>query len=153
MMEDRQPGKVLTSWKEIAVYLGKGVRTAQRWERDLGLPILRPTGAGYKSTVVAHPDALDRWLRLRWSQRRPQHTALRGGNGDGSMSRPQLTQHIQTSRQLRAANSALVEELRKSLELLHQKCRMMFLDSGNRTVHSPSISASSATDLPRHVTQ
>jgi hypothetical protein len=31
-----------TSWKEIAKYLGKGVRTAQRWEHEAGLPIRRP---------------------------------------------------------------------------------------------------------------
>ena len=31
----------LNGWKEIAVFLGKGVRTVQRWERDHGLPIHR----------------------------------------------------------------------------------------------------------------
>ncbi len=30
---------VLNSWKEIACYLGRGVRTVQRYERDLGLPV------------------------------------------------------------------------------------------------------------------
>ena len=29
-----QPPSVFTSWKEIACYLGKGIRTVQRWERD-----------------------------------------------------------------------------------------------------------------------
>jgi hypothetical protein len=33
---------VLSSWKEIARHFGKGVRTVQRWERELGLPIHRP---------------------------------------------------------------------------------------------------------------
>ena len=40
----------LNSWKEIAGYLGRTVRTLQRWERDAGLridhfllsPVLRP---------------------------------------------------------------------------------------------------------------
>jgi len=31
----------LNGWKEIASFLGKGVRTAQRWERELGLPVHR----------------------------------------------------------------------------------------------------------------
>ena len=31
--------KVFSSWKEIAAYLGKGVRTVQRWEAVLGLPV------------------------------------------------------------------------------------------------------------------
>lgn len=35
---------VLNSWKEVATYLGRGIRTVQRWERELGLPIRRPRG-------------------------------------------------------------------------------------------------------------
>jgi hypothetical protein len=31
----------LNGWKEIAAFLGKSVRTAQRWERELGLPTHR----------------------------------------------------------------------------------------------------------------
>jgi len=31
----------LDSWKEIAAYLGRGIRTVQRWEREEGLPIHR----------------------------------------------------------------------------------------------------------------
>jgi len=31
----------LNGWKEIASFLGKGVRTAQRWEKDYGLPFPR----------------------------------------------------------------------------------------------------------------
>src|SRR5262252_1170773 len=121
MVGHSEPTRVLTSWKEIAAYVGKGVRTVQRWERDLGLPVLRPTGGAYKSTVMAHLDDLDSWLRLRWLQRSPQHSAQPGENGDGHMNRRQLTQHIEASRQLRAANSALVGELRKSLERLHEQ--------------------------------
>jgi hypothetical protein len=31
----------LDSWKEIAAYLRRGVRTVQRWEREEGLPVHR----------------------------------------------------------------------------------------------------------------
>lgn len=34
--------EILSGWKEIANYLRKGVRTVQRYERELGLPIRRP---------------------------------------------------------------------------------------------------------------
>jgi len=30
---------VLDSWKEIAVFLRRGVRTVQRWEKTEGLPV------------------------------------------------------------------------------------------------------------------
>lgn len=55
-------GFVLNSWKEIADYLGRGVRTAQRWESDLGMPVRRPR-AKSRSAVLAMSDELDRWLR------------------------------------------------------------------------------------------
>lgn len=53
---------VLGSWKEIANYLGKGVRTVQRWERCSGLPIHRPSGTS-KGVVLAFPAELDKWAR------------------------------------------------------------------------------------------
>jgi hypothetical protein len=53
---------VLGSWKEIANYLGKGVRTVQRWERCSGLPVHRPSGSS-KGVVLAFPAELDRWAR------------------------------------------------------------------------------------------
>jgi hypothetical protein len=52
----------LQTWKEIASELNCGVRTAQRWERTLGLPVRR-LGKGPRSHVVAFKDELQRWLR------------------------------------------------------------------------------------------
>ncbi len=60
--------KVLNSWKEIAAHLGRGVRTVQRWERDFGLPVRRPSGRS-RSAVVAVPAELDAWVH---------HAATRG---------------------------------------------------------------------------
>jgi CheY-like chemotaxis protein len=51
----------LNGWKEIASYLGRGVRTVQRWEADLGLPVRRPRGKD-RSAVIALASELDRWL-------------------------------------------------------------------------------------------
>ena len=57
------PGDRLDSWKEIASYLKKGIRTVQRWERTEGLPIHRlgQDGAG---SVFAYKSELDTW----WQQ-------------------------------------------------------------------------------------
>src|SRR6266550_1743785 len=38
---DHPPEERLESWKEIAAYLGKGVRTVVRWEKTEGLPVHR----------------------------------------------------------------------------------------------------------------
>lgn len=52
---------ILNSWKEIATYLGRGVRTVQRWEAELHLPVRRPRNKE-KSAVIALRADLDRWL-------------------------------------------------------------------------------------------
>ena len=55
------PALVLRSWKEIAVYVGSGVRTAQRWEHELGLPVRRQ-GDRPRTSVMAFPEELETWL-------------------------------------------------------------------------------------------
>jgi hypothetical protein len=56
------PQKILSSWKEIASYLGHSRRTVQRWEQDLSLPIHRPAGRESHS-VMAFAAHLDDWLQ------------------------------------------------------------------------------------------
>ena len=58
---------VLNSWKEIATYLGRGVRTVQRWEAELQLPVHRPRGRT-RSAVLAFRQELDDWLQCTPSQ-------------------------------------------------------------------------------------
>lgn len=55
----------LTSWKDIARYLGKGVRTVQRWELESGLPVRRAEGTHRKAPVFAIPEEIDSWIRTR----------------------------------------------------------------------------------------
>jgi len=51
----------LDSWKEIADYLGREVRTAIRWEKEKHLPIHRVPG-GRRQAVFAFTDEIDAWL-------------------------------------------------------------------------------------------
>jgi hypothetical protein len=53
--------EILSGWKEIATYLAKGVRTVQRYERELGLPVRHPFGKPY-SSVLARRSELDVWV-------------------------------------------------------------------------------------------
>jgi len=64
-------GRIFSSWKEIAAFLGRGVRTVQRWETTLGLPIRRPNGYG-SNVVVASESELRQWLRQA-GPRSPTH--------------------------------------------------------------------------------
>ncbi len=65
----------LNSWKEIAVYVGRGVRTVQRWERELGLPVRRPH-KHLRSPVIAIPAELDEWLRRGKPRQEGQRRAI-----------------------------------------------------------------------------
>jgi hypothetical protein len=58
-----EPPKFLSGWKEIASYLGKGVRTVQRYEREMGLPVRRPAGKS-RAAVVATKAELDAWVAV-----------------------------------------------------------------------------------------
>ena len=54
----------LESWGEIAAYLRREIRTVQRWERNLGLPVHR-LRVGKQASVFAYPSELDKWFKER----------------------------------------------------------------------------------------
>src|SRR5262245_25631702 len=51
----------LDSWKAIAAYLNRDVRTVRRWEQ-LGLPVRRVPG-GRGTSVFAFTEEIDAWLK------------------------------------------------------------------------------------------
>jgi len=61
---ERQSRDRLETWGEIAAYLGREIRTVQRWEKTIGLPVRR-LGAGpeKQSRVFALKPELDAWWR------------------------------------------------------------------------------------------
>jgi TolB-like protein len=59
-VEKRDSSKRPDSWKAIAAHLGRDVRTVQRWEKTLGLPIHRRRLEKLDS-VYAFGDELDQW--------------------------------------------------------------------------------------------
>jgi len=57
----KETPQLLSGWKEIARSLGMGVRTVQRYEQQLGLPVRRPAGKP-RGAVVATKSELDAWV-------------------------------------------------------------------------------------------
>lgn len=55
-------GTRLDSWKEIAAYLNRDIRTVQRWEKTAGLPVRRLQKPGLRA-VFAYSVDLDEWLQ------------------------------------------------------------------------------------------
>src|SRR5690349_17151939 len=54
----------LDSWKEIAAYLKRDIRTVQRWEKLEGLPVRRHQHQK-RGSAFAYRDELDAWWRNR----------------------------------------------------------------------------------------
>ncbi|PYX39511.1 MAG: hypothetical protein DMG81_09165 [Acidobacteria bacterium] len=110
-----QESRFLSSWKEIANYMGKGVRTVQRYEAQFGLPVRRPAGKS-RAAVIATRAEIDAWIaaspiretfRLNPSfevPRAPELNAIRDG--------------IREMHALREQMTALRSETRSSLRLL-----------------------------------
>lgn len=61
----------LNSWKEIADYLERSVRTVQRWESRFGLPVRHRSGK--RTAVFAIEAELNSWLQTQSRFRLPIH--------------------------------------------------------------------------------
>ena len=103
---------ILSGWKEVACYLHLGVRTAQRWEEDLGLPIHRPQGRK-RSAVVANAQEIDLWLHSR-----PIRLPVQNANVPLSGEKAAQKELLLRSRELRAAVSHSREAMAKARENL-----------------------------------
>lgn len=75
--------KRLDSWKQIAVYLNREVRSVQRWEKHEGLPVHRhPHLKG--STVYAFKSEIDAWLRGRAQTLSRAHSVIKHSKRTGN---------------------------------------------------------------------
>src|SRR5437588_795989 len=97
-MYNGDSSELLNSWKEIAAYLHRGVRTVQRWESELDLPGRRPSGRS-RSAVMAMRSELDEWSEacpVTITGRRTQH----GVSSASPAATPALSALFYRSRQL-----------------------------------------------------
>ena len=63
--------EILDSWKEIASFLRRGVRTVQRWERTEGLPVRRHDHLKRGSVYALRSDII-LWVRGRQFGQKPR---------------------------------------------------------------------------------
>jgi Tol biopolymer transport system component len=66
----------LESWKEIAAYLRRDVRTVIRWEKSEGLPVHRHQHRA-RASVYAYPHELEAWRARRTVEEPPSSTLWR----------------------------------------------------------------------------
>jgi hypothetical protein len=106
----------LTNWKDIARYMGKGVRTVQRWEQDFGLPVRRSPGSR-KRAVLARRSDLDAWVESRCGTRADSITDSKPGKS-GLNARLRLVTGVETFHALHGNTLALTNELQEVLSAL-----------------------------------
>jgi len=133
-MSDSQQ-QVFTSWKEIGSYLGKSVRTVQRWEQELELPVQRPH-AKAKGTVRANQRDLDDWVERTWLQRssKPDARVVRAGQGS-------VSESIETSRKLRVAGKEILDQVLASIHELAESCRKLQWSDAQQPVQGKAKAA------------
>jgi len=78
------PGDRLESWKEIAAYVSRGVRTVRRWEADEGLPVHRHLHHT-QGTVFAFKSEIDAWRASASRAATPREPVARRAAGDGHL--------------------------------------------------------------------
>ncbi len=94
----------LGSWKEIATYLGRSVRTVQRWEVVIGLPVHHASGS--HRSVLAYPSELSDWIT-------------------GNRAKPMANRDIrEQSAILRARARKLRKEVTRNIRTLQQKVQL-----------------------------
>jgi hypothetical protein len=136
---------VLSSWKDIAKYMGKGVRTVQRWEHHLGLPVRRPNGVSHKSAVLLDRSDLDAWLATRFSARGAVRDSAAKGTESSNSARNALREGIRKARALRDANHELTQQICESVRLLTERCDLL----SNRALQvSGPLPTSTPTEPP-----
>jgi len=106
----------LSGWKEIANYLGKGVRTVQRYELQLQLPVRRPAGRPWGS-VVATKAELDAWVKAS-PIRDVFRLSVSNSQNHYSLCTDEFRRSLERMMELRDQMLALRSEVRDSVRLL-----------------------------------
>lgn len=123
-----EESQFLSGWKEIATYLGKGVRTVQRYERHMGLPVRRPAGKAAGSVVATRAE-LDAWVKA--SPIREVFT-LANPFPESQSSTLAIKAGVAEMLRLREQMSSLQSEVRRSLDLLRQSVSSLQHDLSTR---------------------
>ena len=155
MLSGHQPAppakELLDSWKEIAVFLNRGVRTVQRWEREENLPVHGHQHLK-RGTVFASSSEVSAWLNERDGQTEPPPSLLVTDEQATEGAFPDLTilsGLVSTARITRLRTMSL---MRSVLDSLDDLAMQVSLSQASRTNSEPpwtriSLAASRPDDV------
>lgn len=132
-----QTPEILSGWKSIARHLGMGVRTVQRYERQMGLPIRRPAGK-LRGAVLATKSELDAWVAA--SPIRESFQLAKQVSEAPTQDVIALKNRIEQMGVLRDQMAALRNELRESMRSLRNSIENMRGDLRPGRWEIPSLS-------------
>jgi hypothetical protein len=127
--------KFLSGWKDISTYLGKGVRTVQRYEREMGLPVRRPAGKS-RAAVIATKAELDAWVDA--SPFRDAFSLQHRNNNVQELFTSNINRSLQEMQRLRDQMTELRGEVSKSVALLRETVHVVHTGSNARLSGSSS---------------
>jgi hypothetical protein len=126
---------ILSGWKDIANYLGKGVRTVQRYEEELRLPVRRPAGKP-RGSVVATAAELDAWVAAR--PIREEFQVKTAADPQCLLSRVAVRQSIREMHTLQDQMRVLRAEMKTSLSSLGRNIQSLHLGMTKKDLHFAS---------------
>lgn len=126
-MEQVKNRRILNGWKQISQHIDRGVRTAQRWEVLLGMPIHRPALKD-RSAVVAFSDELEAWLSRTSPDAREECEAIH----DKSESQERLLRVLDNMSTLVEQSCGLLSQVKMLQEQLRRSRKMRRVPSRAR---------------------
>jgi hypothetical protein len=121
------PHEFLSGWKDIANYLDKGVRTVQRYEHDMGLPVRRPGGKP-RGSVIATVAEIAAWVTAR--QSREELQLSRQPTTSHSVDVDAIRSNVLEMQKLREEMTALRAEVHLCREQLREKITSLLTNLG-----------------------
>ena len=133
-----QSTDILSGWKNIAQHLGMGVRTVQRYERQLGLPVRRLAGR-LRGAVAATKSELDAWVAA--SPIRETFQLAKPSSSSRSQELVIVKRGIEEMRVLRDQMVTLRDEMKDAVQVLANSIEILREDlrEGNGETRHLSI--------------
>jgi hypothetical protein len=155
-MQEATNRRILNGWKQISNHIDRGVRTAQRWEALLGMPVHRPALKD-RSAVVAFSDELESWLSRTPPDVRNECLVMDDQAANGNDERNErvlraldnMSTLVRQSCDLLSQVQTLQEQLRRSRRSRRVASRTIASRTRFHVASAPRRSAGSVLPFPR----